>query len=304
MKRVGVVLIVGGVLYAIVMFGNGFPLLGTIGLIVPVVAGGLVLDTGMRRDRREAAELKKFGLRRPPAGQGTETSRPLTANTWGRVLAMSKRTSSRPNVSLILAGEQLLWDGQAVSASALQELEELDHRDQIRWKDPQYRGELRSLFRSSGITRHRLVSGLFDRAIKEFETEQFRAAIHTLGELALYARAGDQQVARGIIDLAGAIEDRVDGELSEECAALIEQARKAMEAAPDSGTGPATTTTTSTAPAEPNVALVVGGGVVVVVGIALIIGNVSGAAPTFAYAGFLTTVVGGLMMGAGRERRG
>ena len=75
-----------------------------------------------------------------------------------------------------------------------------------------------------------------------------------------------------------------------------------METAVDSGTGP-TTTTTTTPPAKPNVAMQIAGGVVVLVGIALIIGNVTGAAPTFAYAGFLTTLVGGLLVGAGRGRR-
>ena len=39
-------------------------------------------------------------------------------------------------------------------------------------------------------------------------------------------------------------------------------------------------------------------------GVVLIIGNVTGAAPTFAYAGFLTTPVGGVLVGAGRGKGG
>ena len=302
MRAIGAVLVFVGLFYAISCIAQGYPWVGAPGILV-AVGGAVVLLVVVPRVRREAAELKKFGLRRPPVYPGTGTSRPSTAHTWGRVLAMSKRTSSRPDVSLILAGQDLLWDGQAVSASALQEVEELDHHDQLQWRNFRYRDQIRSLFRSSGITRNRQVSGLFDRAMEDLEAEKFRDAFDTLRKLESYAaRAGDLEVARGIIDLAGAIENRVDGELSEECAALIERATKAMETAVDSGTGP-TTTTTTTPPAKPNVAMQIAGGVVVLVGIALIIGNVTGAAPTFAYAGFLTTLVGGLLVGAGRGRR-
>ena len=148
---------------------------------------------------------------------------------------------------------------------------------------------------SSPLTRKRL-----DTARKRYEEGRYKAAIGILWEVEPDTRAGDVGAARMIVDLAGLIREHVGGKLGEECAELIERSTKAMQPAADSGGSPRPTPTPS---AETNIGLMVGGYLVIVVGIVLIIGNVSGAAPTFAFAGFLTTLVGGLMVGAGRGNR-
>jgi len=150
-------------------------------------------------------------------------------------------------------------------------------------------------FEANPLTRERL-----DKARQQYEKGKFKAAVETLWLLDTAARQGDEEAARGIMELGSEIGAHVKGTLSEECAELIERSTKTMQPTADSGGSPRPT---PIPPAEPNVALLIGGWVVVVVGIVLVIGNVTGAAPTFAFAGFLTTLVGGLMVGAGRGNR-
>ncbi len=106
--------------------------------------------------------------------------------------------------------------------------------------------------------------------------------------------------ARAIVELAGALRERADDKLGGECSELTARASKAME---PTVTATHAAATGATRP-EPNTGFQIAGGVVIVVGVVLIIGNVTGLAPTFAYAVFLATLVGGLLVGAGRGKGG
>jgi len=66
MKRLGVILIVGGALFAVVSFVDGLPGLGIGGLLLLGVPGALVLVAGIRSDERP---MPAFTRQTPNVGE-------------------------------------------------------------------------------------------------------------------------------------------------------------------------------------------------------------------------------------------
>jgi hypothetical protein len=276
---VGVLLIILGLAVGISSLSNDYPSLAVAAFVV-AVGGILLLLVSVRGVRARSSALKQSAVRK------------------GQVLATSKGASSRPQVALVLDDDRLLWGGRALSASAVDEIERLDRDGQLRWHDGQYRDAMRGALRSAGYSPSPIVAERLEKAKKQVEAGRLKAAVGTLWEVEPDARQGDQGAARAIVELAGAIRERADEKLGAECSELIARASKAMEPTAPSSYAAATSTTRG----EPNTGLQIAGGVVFVVGVMLIIGNVSGLAITFAYAGFLTTTVGALLFGAGRGK--
>ena len=79
---------------------------------------------------------------------------------------------------------------------------------------------------TSPFTRKRL-----DEARQQCEKGKYKAAVETLWYLDAAARQGDEEAARGIMELASEIGTHVEGSLGEECADLAARSRKTLDSA-------------------------------------------------------------------------
>lgn len=239
MKAVGVLLIFGGLLHGIWCVVAGFPWVGAPGSAVAV------------------AKVAVLYFQRRGAGVRSTT---LTAASLGdgHVLATSRSTAPRPWVTLVSAQEKLIWDGRALSASAVEEIEVLDRSGQLQWHDGQSREVIRSALDAARYLPSPFTAKLLTKARSHVKQRRFAAAIGALWEVEPAAREGDREAARAIVELASTIREHADAKRGEECTEIIARASRVT-----TPTAPGAATTAATpAPAMPILWLQITGGVV------------------------------------------